>query len=676
MASTALASGDGAALSESNSMTLEGIEVTLLTAVSKAQSVNGTATSSSNTLTLAGGTDHDIEIIVGQAKSNNGATLASGNKLIAKDAAMHTFNTTEKPGGVAAGFATSDTGNATAVNNTIELNGGDYQQGATWKGTPGVGYNSFINAGRAVTRAGAAEANTNEITITDGSFILTNRYDEERIGTFVSELAGGYAKSDEGAAKANGNKLTITGGTITGDIYGGLAIGATEAEAKDNTVILGPEANLEQASLYGGVATVNTRALPNTENNLLQAKGWQGKVTRLAAFDNIELEDVVVDEDGAIQISDGAANDLADTKLKLKSLAAGQNLTDVDSIVLINNANGEDLGVDTSSLDGSLEYGMGAIFDGEGINEDGKVAFSIKRKRGSVQTEKLAAARAGAAAFVNSGDQLLNDSLDALEKDAEEGVKTFAALGGSKEKYEDLYDMEITGWNAAVGLGKGEATSKGNLSWGAFYEHGKGDYDNINVAGKSNVKYDGLGLAARLKLNNGSYVEGGFRAGQMKHTSGKALADAAGNVYGSKTDNNYYGLQLGVGKVLQLNGQKLDLYGKFFHTYNGGSEFTAAGEEFSLDSFNSDRIRVGARLTTGKTWQAYYGLAYEYEFNGDAAVAVNGAKAEQSLSGGTAMAELGLVYKTAAPWSLSLNTKGYMGSREGFSGSINATYSF
>ena len=125
----------------------------------------------------------------------------------------------------------------------------------------------------------------------------------------------------------------------------------------------------------------------------------------------------------------------------------------------------------------------------------------------------------------------------------------------------------------------------------------------------------------------------------------------------------------------------MDVYGKFFHTYTEGDSFKVDTDEFEFDSINSDRLRVGARLTTNKEnkFSTYYGLAYEYEFNGDAEMRAAGMSApEQSLQGSSYMAEIGLNYQPTpdSPWSFDINMRGYAGEREGATFNVQATYTF
>lgn len=92
-------------------------------------------------------------------------------------------------------------------------------------------------------------------------------------------------------------------------------------------------------------------------------------------------------------------------------------------------------------------------------------------------------------------------------------------------------------------------------------------------------------------------------------------------------------------------------------------------------------MSIGARVTTNREnkFSTYYGLAYEYEFNGCAGMRAAGMEVpEQSLRGSSYMAEAGLNYQPSAdsPWSFDLNMRGYAGERQGASFNVQATYTF
>ena len=193
--------------------------------------------------------------------------------------------------------------------------------------------------------------------------------------------------------------------------------------------------------------------------------------------------------------------------------------------------------------------------------------------------------------------------------------------------------------------------------------------------------YNGGGIAARYENKNGVYTEASLRAGMLKNELDNAMRDVNGS-YGYETESAYYGAHIGVGKIISLSDSSdLDIYGKFFHTYTEGDSVTIADDKFDFDSITSDRLRVGARITSNKEnkFSTYYGLAYEYEFNGDADMTAQGLRADtQSLQGSSVMAELGFNYQPTpdSPWSFDLNMRGYTGERQGGSFNVQATYTF
>lgn len=293
-----------------------------------------------------------------------------------------------------------------------------------------------------------------------------------------------------------------------------------------------------------------------------------------------------------------------------------------------------------------------------------------------------------AAAFVNQGSELIADALDTLSRTDGYGVKTFAAVYGNHSKYDVNSDLKINGWSSIVGVGSEKQLAQGDFSWGVFYENGSGNYRTANsfnnefFRGDGSLVYNGGGIAASYAKKSGSYTEASLRAGMLKSEMDNALKDITGAGYGYKSETAYYGAHLGIGKILTLNeSTSVDVYGKFFHTYNEGDNFDVAGDKFEFDSITSDRLRLGTRYTVNKNnkWSSYYGIAWEYEFNGDADMkAMNKAVPTQSMQGSSYMAEIGLNYQpnTASPWSFDLSMRGYAGEREGFSGNVQAIYNF
>lgn len=527
-------------------------------------------------------------------------------------------------------------------------------------------FSSFDMITGGATMRGSANGNT--VNITGGNIDMT-----------------GYIAGGLGVTSATNNKVNISGGTIEGIIYGGYTQTTNPSTVSGNTITISGAANLEEAYLSGGDSYDDTVTLTN---NKLVIDGWSGSVKKAENFNSIDFKNIQWKNGGTVlKLTDYGYESLKKTNINLVSLAGGTKPAVNQSMYIIK---GDSLGIDKNKVTVSKEFSAGVALVGTGeakVVDDG-LKYTINSLMLNSQTHLVVQNHAVAAAFVNQGTDLISDSLDTLSRDDKYGVKTFAAVHGNHSKYDVNSDLKINGWSGIVGVGNEKDIGNGDFSWGAFFENGSGTYRTYNsfnddfFRGDGNVVYNGGGVAVRFEQDNGVYTEGSLRAGLLKNEMKDALRDGAGNSYGYKSESTYYGAHIGVGKIISLDADKdLDIYGKFFHTYTEGDTFTVAGDKFDLDGITSDRLRIGARLTTNKEnkFSTYYGLAYEYEFNGDADMRVeNMSTPQQSLKGSSYMAEVGVNYQPSSdsPWSFDLSMRGYAGQREGFSGNVQAVYSF
>ena len=433
----------------------------------------------------------------------------------------------------------------------------------------------------------------------------------------------------------------------------------------------------------------------NVHNSTLNIFGFNNVFKGFENFETINFNDILVNRDiPALTIESG---DITDTTINIESLAGGHTFKEGDTLTIIEgNVTGTPASINNKVTAGLTQdltieeiYNEGAEGDSENEGESGSLQIAIKDVAVNGQIDLLAQNRAASAAFVNQGTDLISDSLDTLIRDGNYGVKTFAAVHGNRSKYDVNSDLKINGWSTIVGVGNAAEFADGDeFSWGVFYENGSGNYRTYNefnnefFRGDGSLVYNGGGIAARYENNNGVYTEGSLRAGMLKSEMDNALRDGSGNNYGYESESAYYGAHIGVGKIISLSDNSdLDVYGKFFHTYTDDDSFTVNRDKFEFDSITSDRLRIGARVTTNKAnaFSTYYGLAYEYEFNGDADMRAQNLKAPtQSLQGSSYMAEVGFNYQPSpdSPWSFDLNMRGYAGEREGASFNVQATYSF
>lgn len=539
----------------------------------------------------------------------------------------------------------------------------------------------FISGGNAAYGEEGEFANNNTVEIINSTINLEHG----------DGIIGGYAV--EGDAK--NNKVIISGDNtvINCNIYGGyggLMASAGTGEVSGNSITLKDNANLSQAELIGGYNATGT----DISGNKLVIDGWTGQnVQGTYNFSDIDFTNIKwASGDTVLKITDnGETGALANTKINHDNVifSGGTQLKTGDSMTLVS---GDNLDISADNVSTAGNFTAGVAIEGTGMAEvasDGKsVKYTLTKVKHTDQIDLVAENRAVAAAFVNQGTDLISDSLDTISRDSNYGVKTFAAVHGNRSKYDVADDIKINGWSTIVGVGNADKFDNGSeLSWGVFYENGSGNYRTYNsfnnefFRGDGSMVYNGGGIAARYENKNGVYTEGSLRAGMLKNELDNAMRDVNGS-YGYETESAYYGAHIGIGKIISLSeNSELDIYGKFFHTYTEGDSFKVAGDEFEFDSINSDRLRIGARITSNKEnkFSTYYGLAYEYEFNGDADMTAQGLKAPtQSLQGSSVMAEVGFNYQPThnSPWSFDLNMRGYTGERQGGSFNVQATYTF
>ena len=543
---------------------------------------------------------------------------------------------------------------------------------------------TIVYGGRSVDRS----AYHNTVNISGGSvgdvrggysyhFSACNNIVNINGGTVADDVRGGYSDTGE----AYDNTVNISGGSVSGDVYGGYV---AQGIANNNEIIVSGSANITNANLYGR----NDKA--SGTGNTLTIDGWSGSTQSVQNFNDIAFKNISWDdEEPVLRITAGSADDLDKTTIDTIHIAGGSNINVGESMTLIKSENNTDLGLTEDNVTDTFTAGV--ALEGTGttsVDNKGNVSFTVNNLKASSQAVSAAQTRAASAAFVNQGTDLISDSLDTISRDDNYGVKTFAAVHGNRSKYDVADDIKINGWSTIVGVGNADKFDNGSeLSWGVFYENGSGNYRTYNsfnnefFRGDGSMVYNGGGIAARYENKNGVYTEGSLRAGMLKNELDNAMRDVNGS-YGYETESAYYGAHIGVGKIISLSDSSdLDIYGKFFHTYTEGDSVTIAGDKFDFDSITSDRLRVGACITSNKEnkFSTYYGLAYEYEFNGDADMTVQGLRADtQSLQGSSVMAEVGFNYQPTptSPWSFDLNMRGYTGERQGGSFNVQATYTF
>ena len=616
----------------------------------------GNVTISGGTISLAGGSTDVYGGYSESGEAHHNTVNISGGTISSAGGSTYVYG----------GYSES----GSAHHNTVNISGSNVTINGNAKVT------GVVHGGRSIS----GEAYNNTVNISGGS--VTNNvfggYSENSVAHHnIVNISGGSVTGnvfggDSVNSVAHHNIISISGGSVSGDVYGGFANGS----ANDNKIIISGSADIENANLYGSNKIGDT-------GNTLTIDGWSGTAQSVVGFNDIAFKNIDWNDEEPVLII--IRGNLTNTKIKTINIAGGSDINVDESKTLIDGNIGSIGDVTDTFTAGVAREGLGST---SVDTTTGEVSFKVNSIKLSSQAVSAAQTRAASAAFVNQGTDLISDSLDTISRDNNYGVKTFAAVHGNRSKYDVADDIKINGWSTIVGVGNADKFDNGSeFSWGVFYENGSGNYRTYNsfnnefFRGDGSMVYNGGGIAARYENKNGVYTEGSLRAGMLKNELDNAMHDVNGS-YGYETESAYYGAHIGVGKIISLSDSSdLDIYGKFFHTYTEGDSVTIADDKFDFDSITSDRLRVGARITSNKEnkFSTYYGLAYEYEFNGDADMTAQGLRADtQSLQGSSVMAEVGFNYQPTpdSPWSFDLNMRGYTGERQGGSFNVQATYTF
>lgn len=642
------------------------------------------ATAVNGKVIISGGTINKNTYILGNLAYANGtsggdAYAENGYVIISEET-----GTTSISSSIRGSYSRTTTGNSIAKNSTVEIRGG------TISGDIYGGY-GLSNSG-----------NNREIEVSGNTVNVS--------GGTVSSVIGGYGANFGTSGNSliiENNKIILGGNSVvTGLVIGGyfrlpyfIPDESFKSVVKNNTITVTGNADLTKANLYGSYISGINSVTEEAGNNLI-IDNWKGQnVNSLNNFNTIKFQNINWENEGIVVnvLNDNATTSLANTQIDLRSsttLAGGASLKKNDYMYFIKSANGS---IETSQNNILVNheenydniFTAGVALQGTGkveVEDDGSVKYIITDVQNNEQTNIVPINHSLAAAFIISGNDLIVDGLNAMEQDQLFGVKTFAIVEGNDSTYDVAEDIKVNGWNGLYGIGDINELKDGNFSYAVFYENGIANYRTFNrfmdeiIRGDGRVIYNGGGLAGRYRQHNGFYAEASIRAGELRNQMKNMFKDGNGNVYGYNTEGAYYAFHLGTGKIFDMQeDQNLDVYCRYYHTYNEGDTFTVAGDRFDIDSITSDKFRIGTRYNINHTenLNTYLGLAFEYEFNGESDASVNEQDLHgEKLQGSSGYAEIGFVQKNESPWSFEGRTRGYVGIREGLSGLLRVTYSF
>ena len=526
-------------------------------------------------------------------------------------------------------------------------------------------------------------------------------------GEFKDYVCGGWANS--GSGTANKNQVIISGGEFKDYVLGGRS---SSGEANDNEVILvGNNATYKftdtqgtEHTLTGGKININGTVYSglvygsdsyNSTGNEIHVYGSGTEVGKIDGFNTLRffIDDKMTFGETMLTIK-GIDNDNTDVTISKDNLAVkvtGKPKASDDStnntITLIHN---ESANIKYSNDITKVPVEIGKLLTGEGsvdlVNNDKDLkdlvlTLNVEKTTVNENGKSLVETRAAAAFVVNNmSDFMLGTGMEQAKAAAggvtpiDEGKLTpFAAIGGSNMRYTTGSYVDVNGWNGAVGFAK----QADKLLFGVAVEHGRGNYDSYldnGVHASGDIKSTGGVIFGEYKLDNGVHYDAALRAGRVK-------SDYNSTATSYDESSAYYGFSLGGGKELTVSDKAtLDVYGRYYFSHTNGSDVSVAtGEEIDFDAVNSHRLRIGGRYTTTLTEKskAYAGLAWQYEFGGDAKAAINGYSAPTpSLQGHSAIVEAGYKLNAGKNLTLDFNLNGAMGKQRGIGGGIGAQWMF
>ena len=622
----------------------------------------------------------------------------------------------------------------TANKNTVEISGGTINS-TIWGGYSSHGdadgntvnisggtVTSNVTGGESRANYGPSEGNAtgNTVNISGGTI---GREDGS------TSIYGGVAPGTD--KSASNNTITISGNpTFVGNvsIYGGTAFSGSASNNKINILIpitvegfygglesptntgntLNIAAKNVVANNVGGFQNMNFYLPKDVSNNdtMLTIKGNEGMTTPanvqgitfgVAALQGVNLQkgdtvNLLVGKNGLTMDDTLKTTDSA--TLAKEAFLSPNSLTTDNKYELSISKKGEDTIIATvdNVTEQSADTGGGTSGDANGTT-----SAVEEIKKSPVET------RMGVVTMVNAGADLLAgqgmaNAADAAaaERSADGGVAAaraggfapFAAVGLGNLRAKSGSHVDTKSIGLSLGFAREIENKSGKLLVGPVVEYGHGKYDSyqdngITADGKSS--YWGIGVIAKQTNHNGFYYEGSLRAGRTKSDYGSDSA-RPGNHVSYDSSATYWAAHLGAGKLFDIgHDNTLDVYGKYFYSHTGGDSTTiyigAASEGVDFSAVNSHRLRIGTRLTHALNAKnkIYGGLAWQYEFNGDARAvySVSGEAPSPSVKGSSGMMELGWQVKPGkSPMTIDLGVTGWVGKLRGIAANVQMNWTF
>ncbi len=577
-----------------------------------------------------------------------------------------------------------------AATKTLKINADNLKGDVTNNGTVKLGAGTLATGntitGGAIETCGDVTANANDLASSEG--ITNNATNTLSLngGTIQDNISGTGTTRIIASVKNEKNK-TITQGGIIIDTTGNFTTDATPVKSDMvNTGVVtftGGKFDKKYTSL-GGITNIagsvkfnDTVTLTSSVLNF-NIDGKENAYTFITATEPIDLTSAII---GLVQ------------RNKPK-LAEHEEITLIDNVVAGSYKGSEQIKTRVAGGLKNCIYGVEikerSSIENANANTDHALMIDYLGQEVSHQTKSITQARLGTLAAVNSASDLIASSVMENAKPQGKEWKTFAVLGGSHNRYDEIgSNIDLNMFNVAAGLSRGVLD---NLTLGVFLEGGDGRYNTENkfvdgnVAAKGDVNYFGGGIFVKAegkKTNLGQlHGEVSFRAGHINSKYNSPNFSSTNTYTSFDMSGAYLGAHAGFGYKWAIgNESDIDSYVKYLWNSQNGTSPVIGDEQFNLDAINSHRLRAGFRYNSKADvngFNFFGGLAYEYEFSGKA----TGQAGEYTLidsdfRGGSGMAEVGLKFqKGNSPWKGELAVQGYTGKRESIGVNLGIWYEF
>lgn len=542
---------------------------------------------------------------------------------------------------------------ATASGNTININDGSISSV----------YGGYALAGYV---GGTHSASGNTINVSGGT---------------VADIVGGYVSAPYGTGLATNNVVTISGSPnlTTAGLYGGYLSMTTSGDAfsgntlnvKTSGLTVAALSNFQYVNFYlpsslsagDTVLTVTGTAdlTGSSGRSSIVNVGIDGSSSPLQVGDTITLIDA-----GTLVTNSGLNSTARGTGMQGVTLVYNFDLaTENNKLLATVSAETEPtVNEQTKALSEGFVSGLGMILQGADVTAgqgmDSAVSAAKAGGAGSGGAPAGFGALSGGSVRYNTGSHVDLDSVSLMAGLAWGGNMSLGRLtfgpffeygNGSYNTYNSFSNAE-----SVEGDGNTRYLGGGILGRMDLVDTGPGHiYVEASVrAGELHNEYD---------------------SSDLRDAAGRSAEyDSSAAYYGLHMGTGYV-WNVTENASLDLYGKY------FWTRQEGDSVTLSTGDPVDFKDVDSNRLRLGSRFSymVNEHITPYIGAAYEHEFDGTARASTNGyAMKAPSMGGDTGTGELGLVYTPLAslPVSFDLGVQGFAGKREGVTGSLQLKYEF